>query len=192
MPARRRPTAPPTGRTVIQLRIQLRDVHPVVWRRLLLPGNAHLDKVHAIFQAAMGWENAHLHKFAIGDQVYGPADEDADEDELDETAVDLASALGSQRRFTYEYDFGDGWDHDVVVEGTSAAPASLKFAVCLEGENACPPEDCGGPGGYAALLESLADPDAGDHADIVRWLGKDFDPFAFSVADTNVALQLVR
>jgi hypothetical protein len=194
MPARQRPPKPPSTPTVVQMRIQLQEVAPTVWRRLLVPGNAPLDRVHALFQAAMGWNNSHLHLFTIGDTDYGSddIDDDVPEDQVDETTTTLLRALGSRRRFEYEYDFGDSWTHDVVIEATTPTRTALKFAVCLDGANACPPDDSHGAHGYAELLAARADPTHPDHADARQWLGDDFDPEEFDLAAANVALQAVR
>jgi len=182
---------------VIQLRIQLVGADPAVWRRLLVPGGAKLSRLHDIFQAAMGWTDSHLHNFTIGDQVYGPDDEDndfdVDEEQFDETEHTVLGVLrGDVRRFVYEYDFGDSWTHEVVVEEITQSPTALKQAVCLDGEGACPPEDVGGVMGYRFFLEALADPLHKEHDSYVGWVGYEFDPAAFSVGDANAALQRVR
>lgn len=182
----------PPGRSVFQLRITLEDVVPIVWRRLIVPGTVRLAKLHSMFQAAMGWTESHLHSFTIGDQRYGMCYDDFPEDEIDEKDVTVLRAIGAHRRFSYEYDFGDSWDHEIVVEDAARSPLGLKHAVCLAGENACPPEDCGGAGGYAHLLEPIGDPGHDDHDHLVEWLGGGFDPTAFDVVAVNVALQYVR
>jgi len=177
---------------VFQLRAQLKEVRPVIWRRLLVPGSVRLDKLHLMLQAAMGWTNSHLHCFRVGKLTYGSQYDDYPEDELDEKSVSVVGALKDQRRFVYEYDFGDSWEHDVVVEDRLAPRLGLKFAVCLDGQNACPPEDCGGVPGYRAMLESLADPKDGEHDRYLAWLGDPFDPTCFDLAEANAALQRVR
>ncbi len=187
MPATKAP-----GQTVVQLRISLQDVHPVVWRRLLVPGGVRLSKLHDMFQAAMGWTDSHLHSFRIGDALYGMCFDDYPDDEIDEKSVTVTGALRDQRRFVYEYDFGDSWEHDVVVEERTTTTLGLKFAVCVDGQNACPPEDCGGVGGYATMLEALADPAHEEHDSYLVWVGGPFDPTAFELAEANIALQRVR
>ena len=137
----------------------------------------------------MGWTDSHLHAFTIGDQRYGLHFDDYPEGEIDETAVSVLKAVGEHRRFFYEYDFGDSWEHDVVVEEVTRTARGLKFAVCIDGQNACPPEDCGGAGGYADFLEALADPDHGDHDRLLQWAGGSFDPTWFDLVSANVALQ---
>ncbi len=161
----------------------------MVWRRLLVPGNVRLSRLHDVFQAAMGWTDSHLHSFRIGDALYGTQFDDYPPEELDEKSVTVVAALREQRRFLYEYDFGDSWEHEVVVEAIAEATLGLKFAVCLDGQNACPPEDCGGVGGYSMMLEALADPSHEEHDDYLTWVGGAFDPTAFELAEANVALQ---
>ncbi len=182
----------PPGESVFWLRIALDDVVPTVWRRLLVPGSVRLAKLHDMFQAAMGWTNSHLHSFAIGNQLYGMHFDDYPEEELDEKEVTVLQAIGEHRRFSYEYDFGDSWGHEVVVEQATRIPGGLKFAVCIDGQNACPPEDCGGVQGYAELLEVLADPDHEDHDHFLQWVGGSFDASEFDLAAANAALQQLR
>ena len=186
----------PTGQQIFQLRIELEEVTPAVWRRLLVPGGIRLAKLHMILQAAMGWTNSHLHAFEIDGERYGIKFDDdfldEDLDLLDEKAVTVIRALGDRNRIAYEYDFGDGWDHTVIVEERSTLTHGLKHAVCLDGANACPPEDCGGSGGYEELLLALANPNHEDHAELLEWIGGPFDPTAFDIVATNVALQRVH
>ena len=182
----------PPGQMVIQLRISLQDIHPVVWRRLLVPGSVRLSKLHLMLQAVMGWTNSHLHEFQIGGSRYGMQFEDYPAGEIDEKSVTVGSALRDQRRFVYEYDFGDSWDHEVVVEARTTTTHGLRFAVCVDGENACPPEDCGGRSGYSTMLEALADPTHEEHDDYLTCVGGPFDPAAFELAEANIALQRLR
>jgi len=178
---------------VFQLRVRLEGINPPVWRRLLVPGGVRLAKLHDMFQAAMGWTNSHLHSFTIDDQLYGMQFDDLPEEELDETEYTVSAALrDGVRRFVYDYDFGDSWTHEVVIEDASWAPHTLKFGVCLDGEGACPPEDVGGIGGYGHFLQAVADPLHEDHDEMFAWVGFKFDPAAFSVAAANAALQRVR
>ncbi|HEY5273291.1 MAG TPA: plasmid pRiA4b ORF-3 family protein [Acidimicrobiales bacterium] len=173
----------------IQLKVTLRDVHPLIWRRLLVPGETTLAKLHLVLQVAMGWEDYHLHGFRIGEKRYGPADyEDVMPDEIDESTVTLAEAFGESRKFFYDYDFGDSWEHEIVLEKTTSTEPQ-RFARCLAGKRACPPEDSGGVWGYASLLEALADESHEEHEEYLEWAGEDFDPEAFSLAVVNVHLK---
>jgi hypothetical protein len=182
----------PPGQAVLALRVTLEDVRPLVWRRLLVPGSVRLDKLHGMLQAAMGWEDYHLHSFQVGDARFGMQFDDYPDDELDEKSVTVLRAVGDERRFFYEYDFGDSWGHEIVVESLSRLPLGLKFGVCVDGQNACPPEDCGGAGGYADLLDVLGDPEHDEYEHMRSWVGGSFDPTEFDVALVNARLQAVR
>ena len=145
-----------------------------------------------MIQAAFSWEDYHLHAFRIGDAQYGTLLDDYPEDELDETAVTVAAALEGVGRFDYEYDFGDSWEHEVVVEDFWRAPLGLKFGVCIDGQKACPPEDVGVYPGYEEFLEAVTDPDHEDHERLLTWAGGSFDPGAFDLAPANARLQKTR
>jgi hypothetical protein len=177
------------GQAIFRLRLTLDDVAPTVWRRLLVPGNIRLGKLHDVFQVAMGWTDSHLHRFSIADQIYGQQFDEYPEGEIDENEISVAQAIGEHRQFSYEYDFGDSWNHEIVIEDKVRLPRGLKHTVCLEGQNACPPEDCGGPGGYAELLVALGDPDHEEHDELLKWLGAPFDSTEFDLVAVNVALQ---
>jgi hypothetical protein len=174
------------------VRVTLQDIHPPVWRRLLIPGSVRLDKLHLIIQAAFGWWNDHLHDFRIGSARYGTHIDDYPEDELDEKTVTVLQALEGTRRFSYEYDFGDSWEHEVVVEDCWRMPLGLKFGVCVDGQNACPPEDVGGCHGYAGFREAVADPNHDEHERMLTWVGGSFDPTEFDLGLANARLQKVR
>ena len=141
----------------------------------------------------MGWEDCHLHSFEIAGQTYEMPDEDDDDDEaVDEGSVILVDLVETGARFSYEYDFGDSWNHQIVVEAVESAPQALKFAVCLEGQRACPPEDCGGVSGFAEFLEAIGDPDHDEHQDYLSWVGGSFDWERFDLAAVNATLQRLR
>src|SRR3954469_19682891 len=125
----------PPGQAVVQVRIELMGVEPVVWRRLLVPGSVRLSRLHAMFQAAMGWSDSHLHAFEIGEDRFGMQYDDYPDGELDESTVTVVGAIRGHGQFTYLYDFGDGWEHQVTVERLDRYPTGLKLAVCLDGEN---------------------------------------------------------
>jgi hypothetical protein len=176
-----------------QLHFELDEVTPAVWRRILVPTSVRMSRLHDMIQAAMGWTNSHLHAFTVGDARYGLRFDEHPEGEFDEQTVTVLQALRGHKVFTYEYDFGDGWEHTITVEAEFRTPHALKFALCLAGDNACPPEDSGGPGGFEYFLDALADPGHEEHDDHVRWNGGDvFDRAAFSLIEVNAALQKVR
>ena len=177
---------------VFGLRITLLDHRPEIWRRVLVPGSLRLDKLHLVFQEVMGWTNSHLHQFRIGDALYGTHFEDWPDEELHEVEFKLTDVTHAGERFRYDYDFGDSWEHEVIVEHASTIRPALKFAVCTDGARACPPEDVGGTDGYADLLEALRDPHHEEHDEYRTWAGTDFDPAIFDLARVNAALQRIR
>ncbi|MFF5263466.1 plasmid pRiA4b ORF-3 family protein [Actinomadura viridis] len=176
-----------------QIKIQLRGVtKPPVWRRLLVPADIGLDRLHEVIQAAMGWENHHMHVFSHGSGEYGLPDRELGH--RDERKVMLSQLLTlAGDGIGYTYDFGDGWEHDIVLEEALTPGTEVAVPVCTAGKGACPPEDCGGVWGYEGLKDTLADPDAEDHDDMLEWLGldsgDDFDPKAFSLAEVNRRLR---
>lgn len=174
-------------RQVYQLKITLGGVLPPVWRRVLVPGGYTLDRVHRAFQYAMGWQNYHLHSFDFDGVQYGEPDPDGElalRDELD-TRLDAVADKGA--KFLYIYDFGDWWEHHVAIEDVLPADPDERYPICAGGERACPPEDVGGAEGYLDLLAALADPAHPEHREMRSWMGRDFDPEAFS-ADRVTAL----
>jgi|SRR5262245_2623570 len=177
------------GPNVFGLRIALLNHRPEIWRRILVPGSLRLNRLHLVCQEVMGWTNSHLHQFRIGDAMYGMHFDDWPEEELNEAEFKLASVAHAGERFHYDYDFGDAWEHELLVERADTIRPVLKFAVCLDGANACPPEDCGGTGGYADLLDVLANPDRKEREQARGTPGEDFNPEAFDLAATNAALQ---
>jgi hypothetical protein len=186
---RRRLGTPALGDPVYQLKITLAEVaDPPVWRRMLVPATMGLDRLHDVIQAAMGWLDYHLHVFSDGRTRYGVPDPELQfRDERAATVGDLLPRVGS--RALYTYDFGDDWEHEIVLEQQLAAEPNVAYPVCVAGEGACPPEDCGGAWGYEHLREVLADPSSEDHQDMVAWLGldkaDDFDPHRFDVDQAN-------
>lgn len=157
-----------------------------------MPGAVKMAKVSEMLLAAMGWTDSHLHAFDVGDNRYGMCFDDYPEEEIDEKSVSVLQVLRDERRFTYEYDFGDSWEHDVVIEALTRPAVGLKFGVCIDGQNACPPEDVGGAGGYQAFLVAIADPEDDEHDHFLEWVGGSFDATEFDLATVNAALQRIR
>ena len=161
-----------------RLRVVLREVEPAVARVIDVPASATLPELHELLQAAIGWTDSHLHQFVTTDATYGmeiPGEEVWPEDQRDETGARLKD-LGTE--FQYLYDFGDDWTHDVQVLGPGGPAAG-----CVDGHGACPPEDCGGPGGYAELLEVLTDPVHPEHEHMRSWVGNRLRPFDRATTD---------
>ena len=171
--------------TVYQFKITLRGAKPPIWRRIQVK-DCTLDKLHEHIQTAMGWTNSHLHQFEIKDERYGDPellDEGFEEfDYVDSTKTNLSQILpktGKRFAFKYEYDFGDGWEHEVLFEGIPPIDPKAKYPMCLGGKRACPPEDCGGVWGYGAFLEAIRDPKHEEHENLLEWIGGRFDPEDF-------------
>ena len=172
-----------------QLYVELEWVQPKVWRRFLVPITIDLPRLHATLLFGMGWLGGHIHEFVIGRANYGPADM-ADLDHIvDEEGVTLRDALGAKKTFTYVYDYGDDWRHKVTVEKIVTLDAPIDRGVCIGGENACPPEDVGGPPGYEEFLSALADNKHPEHRDLKAWIGGSFDSTAFSADEVNKRLR---
>ncbi|MFE6868520.1 plasmid pRiA4b ORF-3 family protein [Kitasatospora sp. NPDC057692] len=180
------------GDPVYQLRIELADVEqPAVWRRVQIPAGFRLDRLHLAIQAAMGWQNCHLHAFDVKGVDYGHPSSELDF--VDETAAALDAVVKEGEFLDYTYDFGDSWEHRILVERQVAAEAGHHYPLCVDGAGACPPEDCGGPGGYEDLKRALSDPTHPEREDLLRWLGLEtaagFDPTRFDLHRTNQRLR---
>lgn len=181
---------------LFQFEITILDIEPALWRRIQVP-DCTLDVLHEYIQAAFGWENYHLHQFEIGGVRYGPAEPDDMDFGLeteDETGVPLSNLLPETKRkarWIYEYDFGDGWRHEILFEGHVTPEQGREYPLCVDGERACPPEDVGGPWGYADYLEALADPEHEQHDEMLEWRGP-FDPGAFDAKKATTEMKKVR
>jgi len=172
---------------VISVKVTLRGIKPPIWRRLLLPGTLTLGDVHDAIQVAMGWHDCHLHAFDIDGRQYG--DRLAVDDVADERRLTLNGVLKSGvARFGYTYDFGDNWEHTVVIEKALPAEAEKTYPACIAGKRNCPPEDCGGAWGYHEMIEIIANPAHPEHAERIDWLGEEFDPEDFSLPIANAGL----
>jgi hypothetical protein len=175
---------------IYQIKVTLTGTDPPIWRRLLVPADLTLEQLHDVLQLAMGWEDCHLHEFRIGKQRFGKPDpmERAfgGPRTASERTARLFAVLGSMRaKAGYTYDFGDSWEHQIVVEKCLAPEPVHAYPVCLAGEGHGPPEDCGGIPGFYNLLEALRDPEHEEHEDLLDWVGGSFDPDAFSVDEVN-------
>ena len=181
------------AKTIHQLKITLRYVRPPVWRRVLVPSEMRLSDLHDVIQIAMGWEDSHLHQFEVGETYYALPDPEEDDfwgsRSEDEAKVKLRDvAPRGKDKLRYDYDFGDGWEHSIVVEKVLPREKGRRYPVCLAGRRACPPEDCDGSHGYGNLLEALQDPKHPDHEDLTEWIGGEFDPEAFDLEAVNELL----
>ncbi|MFF0389850.1 plasmid pRiA4b ORF-3 family protein [Kitasatospora sp. NPDC004615] len=180
------------GDPVYQLRIELADVEqPAVWRRVQVPARFRLDRLHLVVQTAMGWQDCHLHAFDVKGVNYGPPSSELDF--VDETAAALDALVKEGDFLNYTYDFGDSWEHRILVERQVVAEAGHHYPLCVDGAGACPPEDCSGAGGYDDLKQALSDPSHPEREDLLSWLGLEtaagFDPTRFDLHRTNQRLR---
>jgi hypothetical protein len=180
---------------VYQLKISLMDSNPEIWRRVLVSGNTTLGKLHRIIQHVMDWTDSHLHEFIVKDVSYADPDPEMEMDRSkNENRIRLYEiAPVAKSSFVYVYDFGDGWEHKIKVE--KIMDHHERFSgrpVCLEGESACPPEDCGGIYGYYDMLEIIKNPKHPEYNDTMEWLGGEFDPNVFDLDETNQILKKMR
>lgn len=168
----------------VQVKVKLRGVSkPPVWRRLQVRADMSLDRLHETILAAFGWAGYHMHVFESGPDRFGLPDPELGF--IDERRVSLGEVLGGVGdQLLYTYDFGDDWEHEIVVEELADADPDVRYPVLVAAKGACPPEDCGGPWGYAELKGILADPAHDRHQEMLDWLGLDdgsaFDPGAVS------------
>jgi hypothetical protein len=175
--------------TALILKITLRGLRPPVWRRVRVSANSTLRMLHLVIQAAMGWQDYHLHEFEAGGRRYGEPDDDpwpGDAPTFNESNVKLGKLIErGVKRFRYVYDFGDDWKHEIVVEKVEPVDPEQPYPSLVTGKRACPPEDCGGVYGYLHLLEVLADPSDEEHAELSEWVGGPLDPEHFDLEATK-------
>lgn len=181
--------------TVHRLKVTLRGVKPPVWRRIEVASDTKLSDLAGMLEGAMGWLGGHLHAFEAEDATYELPNEDSIgfRRTVDERMVMLADVLSTvSSKMRWDYDFGDGWQHDVVVEAIEPAGEGTEDPVCIGGRRACPPEDCGGPWGYGNLLAAMRDPTGAEHEELVEWVPPGFDPAKFDVAEATEAMRTPR
>ena len=190
-------SSPKPTKNIYQFKITLLGIEPRIWRRIQIP-DCKLNTLHYHIQAAMGWSNSHLHHFVIERARYGIPkwldDPHVRTKVIDSTKTKLSDILpadSERMKFKYTYDFGDYWEHEVSYEGTVEPYAKTKYPICIEGERACPPEDCGGIGGYEYLLEVLDDPNHEEHQGMKEWAGElDPEKFVLKIATVRMVRAL--
>lgn len=182
---------------IYQLKVTLLGTSPPIWRRLLVPADLTLAQLHDVLQAAMGWQDCHMHEFSAGGRHFGRSNP---EDGLmgippveNERTVRLSRVLGRVgAKAIYTYDFGDSWEHAIVLEKRLPVDLNTAYPICTEGKFACPPEDCGGIPGFYDFVEAINDPDHERHDELREWIGDDYDSEAFSVDEVNRLLTPMR
>ena len=175
----------------IVLKITLRGVTPAIWRRMEVPSSFTFNDLYLCIQAAMGWLNCHLSEFHVNGKTITRPDFEPEGEFLDARKTRLLPMLKEGSRFEYWYDFGDDWYHEVKVESIEPS-ASLSRPVCTGGARACPPDDCGGPYGYAELLSALSDKRHPEHSEMLDWVGGKFDPEEFDLKEANQSVARYR
>jgi hypothetical protein len=175
---------------VYQFKITLVGIKPAIWRRLQILETSTFEDFHSAIQSVMGWEGYHLHQFRVTNPKTGCVDTISDrevledEDVVEEGKKKLSSYFSQQnKKALYEYDFGDSWEHTILLEKILPLDLGKEYPVCLAGERARPPEDCGGIWGYEHLLEIIRDPDNPEYKDRIEWLGGSFDPEEFKIEE---------
>ena len=176
------------AKVVYQLKVTLRDTRPPIWRRVQVSGDITLFRLHRILQVVMGWTDSHFHQFRVGETHYGTPNPEFEFEVKNEKRFRLTDVLRRPKaRMVYEYDFGDGWEHDIVLEAAVPASPGERYPLVLAGKRRCPPEDVGGILGYYHFLRVMQDPKHAEHRDMREWCGGPFDPDTFDVQDGNRA-----
>lgn len=178
---------------IYQVQISLKDSKPKIWRRILTKPDITLLDFHKMIQTVMGWTNSHLHQFVKGEKCYSPENfDDGFELEVmnDSRKVKLNSLLKNEKdKIKYEYDFGDGWRHEIILEKILPANKTVEIPSCIGGKGNCPPEDCGGIWGYEQIKEVLSNPKHKQYKETTNWLGGKFDPDFFDMEEVNKTLK---
>ena len=177
--------------TVFQIKMTLMGVDPPIWRRVHIP-DCTLEELHEIIQVTMGWEFEHLYRFTVGGVDYTDLERTSDKEAEDAFSSRLSAVLPTENRrprFSYEYDFGDRWIHQLIVEERFLPKEELKYPSCVGGQFACPPEDCGGPWAYSDFVDAIGNPGHRRHEELLEWVGGNFDPKRFDQDIVNNKLQ---
>lgn len=179
---------------IFRLKVTLDEVTPPVWRRVLVDADITLARLHRILQAAMGWTDSHLHCFEVGGRRFGMVDLEEDDDDLeDERRVKLSAVLSRKgATLIYTYDYGDSWDHLVLLEEIAEPDSRHCYPLCIAGARACPPEDCGGAGGYEELVRVLGSPSDEEYDSMITWLCGHFEPNSFDTNAVNRSFRFMR
>lgn len=178
---------------VYQLKITLNDIRPPIWRRVQTK-DCTLADLHDIIQLVLGWEDYHLHEFEIGEERYGLPEQwesGWDDGEVSNSRKVKLSQLVEEgvKKFRYQYDMGDSWEHTITVEKPQPSEPGVKYPRCIAGERAGPPEDCGGAWGYGDFVDAIQNPKHERHDELLEWVGGEFDPEAFNLDAVNMELQ---
>ncbi len=182
------------AKKIYQIQIALKRSKPKIWRRVLIPSDLLLSDFHMVIQITMGWTNTHLHQF-VKDRIFYsvrmPDDDFWNEmNSVDYKGMNVSSLLKKEKdSIVYEYDFGDGWEHQITLEKILPPDTAVSYPVCIGGKRSCPPEDVGGIWGYEEMLEILKNPDHEEFESYMDWLNEEFDPAHFDLVAVNNLLK---
>lgn len=180
---------------ILQIKISLEGITPAIWRRFKIENNMTFHQLHTVIQTVMGWTDSHLYSFTVNGEEYQD-ERSEDFEDFGNTKIlpsrkTTISALKEKQKFHYTYDFGDGWEHLLVVEKILPKEEAGRYPVCLAGARNCPPEDCGGEPGYYHLIEVRKNKKHPEYKDLIKgWLGEDHDPEYFDAKHTTTSLRL--
>ena len=178
------------AKEIYQIQIALKGFSPKIWRRVQMYSDTLLPDVHKIIQTTMGWSNCHLHQFIKNGRFYSRPSPDDELETIDYRKIKVSDMLKREKdKIIYEYDFGDGWEHELILEKILPIDSKIKYPICLAGKMNCPPEDCGGVWGYADMLKILEDKKHEEYESYIDWLGGGFDPKEFDLEIINEGLQ---
>lgn len=188
--------ADPNAR-IVQLKITLAHIDPPVWRRVRVPEDFPLRRLHDVIQAVFDWLDYHLHEFEVGEKLYGQPEiegcEMGEKQLHSDRNVKLGALIGrGVERFLYRYDLGDDWEHIIEVEEVIEPDPGVEYPVLVDGARAAPPEDCGGPPGFQDFLEAMADKDHEEHESLTEWYGDAFDPEDMNLDAVEAMLSRIR
>jgi len=164
---------------VFELTITLQDTSPLVWRKILTHEFIALDELHMLIQITMGWEDSHLYDFKINKKTYTDSESAEEMNTLAVNGVQLCDVLSDTKKFIYTYDFGDSWVHEIKISKILDHDPRMNYPACIAGENACPPEDCGGIPGFEELKSTLAGKESQEKDELLTWLGGFYNPTTF-------------
>jgi len=181
--------------TVHTLKVTLRGLRPPIWRRIEVASDVTLAELSSLLEAAMGWFGGHLHGFDVDGVIYQPSPLDGPSfvdtrNEADHRLSEVLPTIKSKMR--WDYDFGDGWQHNVVVEAIEPADDTVDYPRCIGGRRACPPEDCGGVWGFGDLLDAIDDPAHPRHDELNDWLPLGYDPTHFDADEVTEDMHAPR
>jgi hypothetical protein len=178
---------------VYQFKVTLKGSKPPIWRRFQVASDTNLYRLHLVLQAVMGWDNSHLYQFSINGIYFGEPEPEYGAEVFSAKRKKIGEVVFQPKsKLVYEYDFGDDWRHELVLEEILPPEAGVKYPICLAGRRACPPEDCGGIWGYDELLGIIKNPRHENYREMMDWLGGEFDPEVFDLEEVDRKLAPLR